>query len=485
MFCNKCGAVIKEGSMFCNQCGNKMSIPRPAVPAAPIQAQPQEQMPSGENLNVPPQNDQPASENDDRTVGLFYQNSADQFAQNGGPEDSTMQVIQPTVMPEAVQPVQQEQYPGAEQQGQMPQQYPGTDQMYQQPHQQYQGMGQQPQMQQQYFGMDQQMPPNMYQQPPIQQKTPKPPKPAKEPNPKGNQKWRLVLTVILSILLTLVIVAFIADIALTSNINEDTLDKVLDEMKVSDIVLTTDSGKEVDLVDFVEDTFDYDFEENFDISKDEVRKLLDTDVVKKFLQENFGDYFRYMVNGGKTPEPIDKDTILDFVEENKDAIVKQFKVKNKSLVSKEDLDKFIENDGKYLDDIFEAMGDDEAISLDWVKEKSGINMKTIATLISVLKWVIIGVLALFIILLLLINIWKISQGFSGISIASVFAGVIVTSFSAAIKFLFDISDNNIINVLVMPVMNTMLIFGISFLGGGIVVLIMLGIIKKIKNKRRA
>ena len=446
MFCNKCGTELQDGSRFCSHCGNQF-----------------------ENAFTP----QAMDDDIGKTMGIVSNGvPTENIGQTGVIDNSGQQYGQPQ-----------------DQQGQYTQQY--EQPQYQQP--QYDQQYGQPQYQQQYgqqYGQQQyqqQYQPVQYQPVPYQapvenkvkEKAPKPKK-VKVKKPETGTGWKVALTVIFAILLTIAGLGMMIQYSAEKNLNKESFESMVDDMDLSKVTIN-DGYNEVPILEYIEDNYDFSFEEEFGMDTKEVKKLLNKPVTKDLVNELLSGYADYLVGGNK-PEAITRETIVDFVKDNKKKIYRDYK----GYIKEGSLDNFEEEHGEAIDELLQNMGaEDEELDVSWIKQESGVDISKISKIVSTLKWILLITVIALAVLLIIINLSKISRGITGIAVPALFAGVIALSFSISMMILYNPGEEDMIKQFITPMLKTFLILGGIVLGAGILLLVMVGVGKKISNKKES
>lgn len=303
--------------------------------------------------------------------------------------------------------------------------------------------------------------------------------PAK-PKPKRSMLIAIV-TGFLCVFLVIGIVAEMAYMAVSNNINEELVDSITDVdtgFDVSTLELETSEGEMVSLYDYIEKEYDVDLEESAEITKKDLEKILSKPVVREFANELLSGYVNYVVNGEKV-EPISRDTIIDFLSKNKKAIYKQLG----DYVETGAFDNVEENYGEEIDDIFDKIDTDE-ISVSWIKKNVGVDLKEISDLYAKASWLILVVVGVLVLVILLVNIKYLLSGFSSVFVSLLAAGIIAAVCSIVVKIAYGFTDGEIVSMILEPVVTSLLIIGIIGIVIGAALLALTILIRKLFVEKR-
>ena len=389
---------------------------------------------------------------------------------------------QPQMRPQGQPGMQQMPPQGQPQMG--PQGQPGMQQM---PPQGQPQMGPQGQFQAQPQEQYPVMVPVPYQEQPEGQpqegKKGKQPKPEKAAGkPKKAHPVRIIANILLGLILTLLIIAEILQVSVKEKLTDDYISSIVEKITVDDITNIKIGDEGTSLFEFVEDYYPS-ITEDTELDEEKLEKLLKSEVVKDFVGEFLDDYLKYLV-GGEKPDAINKDTVIKFVEKNKKKLYKDENLKD--IIKEGQLDNFAEDYGEEIDRMFSEIneGEGEEISADWLKENVEFDISLVHKLLDLFKWLIPGCIAIFVILLLLVNLDRITRGVSATGYSTAIAGLITGVGAFILMQMYKAEDGDLIGIATNPIAKLVLILGSIVFGAGIIVIIISAIIKKLSYRRK-
>ncbi len=364
-----------------------------------------------------------------------------------------------------------------------PQGQPGMQQM---PPQGQPPMGPQGQFQGQPQEQYPVMVPVPYQEQPEGQPQEGKPKPEKVKanagKPKKAHPLRIIANILLGLILTLLIIAEILQVSVKEKLTDDYISSIVEKISVDDITDIKVGDDNTSLFEFVEEYYPS-IKEDTELDEEKIEKLLKSEVVKDFVGEYLDDYLKYLVGGSK-PDAITKDTVIKFVEKNKNKLYKDENLKD--IIEEGQFDNFAEDYGEEIDRLFSEIneGEGDEISVDWLNENVEFDISLVHKLLDLFKWLIPGCIAIFVILLLLVNLDRITRGVSATGYSTAIAGLITGAGAFVLMQMFKAEDGDLIGIATNPIAKLVLILGSIVFGVGIVVIIISAIIKKLSYRRK-
>ena len=245
--------------------------------------------------------------------------------------------------------------------------------------------------------------------------------------------------------------------------SEEKVKKTLSDVDVKEVTLPNlDGGKELSLVDFLEEASGFNFEKTAGIQKKDLEKFLGKPYVIDMVSDFVGGYVGYFMEG-KEPDPFKKKDVLKFVEEHdadlRDLLGFSFVYKNPETGKSQVYDVDINN-------AFKDLGTDE-ITPEFLEKETGLTFKYVKLALSMTMLIILGAAALvLIILVLLIHVKTPRSGFSFAGMTMMLSGIVLGG-CAGLALAFQGSRNlgSLIIGIVKPLEINMLI-----VGGGLFVL---------------
>lgn len=296
----------------------------------------------------------------------------------------------------------------------------------------------------------------------------------------GSSVGRVLLSLLLSLVLVVFSLAAIIDAGLRCYLYSGSIENYLSGFAASSITLPGMDGQSISLEDFLEDITDGDFETLYGIPAEDAVAFFESDTFHDFLRDTAANYMNYFTKGGKLKNPLSKDMLLDFIEENDDEI---YELTGYTFMR--------EIDGKRTDELDLDMLEQTFDNMRWEKfdakaltDLLGFDPGRIS-LVFTLGFVICLAAAAFLLAVLIcsVNRWR-SLGFSFVGISLALSGGSLTIVAGISCLALRILNFTVLQGLLNPlILNILLFSGPTFAAGLLLAIISSSVRSRKKTKK--
>ena len=287
-----------------------------------------------------------------------------------------------------------------------------------------------------------------------------------------------VLSVFLCILLVCSGLAATAIGALRWSYNSGQVKDTVNALDLRKIEIPMEDGTVLSLIPFLENQAGIDLEQDYGISDRQVDTVMDQPFVKDFVGDVISDYTDYLFFGASL-NALSRNRVVDFFRENDQEIERYtgFSFREHEHDLSYGVGNYLEHYD--LDALFDNSLHARELSEDYLREKTGVNLDLIRSLLS--TWIPIASLALVLLFLILIFLTLLRSprsALTGIGISFAVIGVLDLLASLGLRIWLNTQHIHLTSIFLRPFSSKLAIIGVLTLVLGVVLILLRVLLRK-------